>query len=402
MDKPKIYFVPVNIGQIKYFERVAELLEEHYSIGFLLVRYNDFLLKQMLEYCRQKNLYHYVICLGFRKEKGIRIPFFSPIKKTLEHRKKCREFLKKEQPSKLIFEKTGNPHSMIACEANAHGVETIRLQSALLVGLAQNELIYGPGGSTLQSSLPAKIYFHILHLIYRGIGHIDGPTSCLRQGRTVTPKKLGVIDELTLKRIIGQFNPEPKVIRIVGTLDVGQTYELKKRITEDSQFRSELLRKYGIDSKKINIVMLVLRFHNLLRADGSTITKDEQLAYYRNLVLDIRAVFSSEEATITFKIHPRETDDMRKLYEALGVIVHGNESHTNELICLSNFCITDPATAANYFVIASGIPALFVNFSPITGLNLAAEFFGTKEIVDRRERFLELLKKLRRYAGETI
>src|SRR3989344_8437583 len=141
MNKPKIYFVPPNIAALKYYERLIPHLENIYDVGFLLVRHEGVLLSEMADYCRGKNRHFYVLSLGPKAERGS-IPFISPIRKMLAHEKSCRDFLKNMRPAKLIFEKTTNPMSSIAYEANHQGVETIVLQWCFLSSFQRTLRIY--------------------------------------------------------------------------------------------------------------------------------------------------------------------------------------------------------------------------------------------------------------------
>ncbi len=388
--KPKIYFVPCYLPQVKYYARLIPYLKHAYDIGFLIVKKESVAQRQMIEYCEKNRFAFFVISDGLSDDGRMNFPFLAPIRKMRAHRKKCREFLEIIRPVKLIFEKTTNPHTAIAREARMAGVETIRLQTSF----------YGPWNASMfggreEPSFLRRVYYQMLQLFYTVADMLSGvPLGALKR-RAVVPDKLGAIDEVAAERILKEYDrAAPKMVSIVGTLDVEETHILKRRIESDAHARAELEKKYGIESGKINILVPSMRLQ-FFHLDGQPISEDYQIRYYERVFTAIRKVFSPEEANILFKLHPKE-EDIYTSYTPLHVTVCGGvQASTDELMCLSELCVNNPWSSTNYYVLATSVPALFVNFSPIDGFNLAKDDYNIKEIVATEERFLELLEKFK-------
>ena len=378
MDKPKIYFVPTNIAALKYYERLIPHLKDSYDVGFLLMRHEGVLLEQVIEYCREKGHSFYVINMGVKKG-GMRVPFFSPIMKILAHENACRDFLKKVRPTKLIFEKTKNPMSMMAHVANYLGVETIVLQWCFISFFQGTFFPEEPPRSLLSRAYNSTFFF-----LYECIRFLFGPKEVMNRSITVTPKKLGIFES----HLVSRFNPAPEIVREVGNLDIQMTHELKQHVVSDVFFERSLQEKYKTDRQKINILI----FSSGVVSGSST--REEYSAYYKNICADIRTLFPRDKARILLKMHPKykEARATAQLSEEYGVLIYGGEADSSELACISNLCISDPMSTVNYHILGSDIPAIFVNFSQSRKIEAGKDELGIKEVIHDREYFRAMLE----------
>jgi hypothetical protein len=55
----------------------------------------------------------------------------------------------------------------------------------------------------------------------------------------------------------------------------------------------------------------------------------------------------------------------------------------------------DPWTAANIWVIASGIPVMFINYSRLDAINVGKELYKLKKVTTSKEEFESLLNKFK-------
>ena len=62
---------------------------------------------------------------------------------------------------------------------------------------------------------------------------------------------------------------------------------------------------------------------------------------------------------------------------------------------MSDLCVTDPWTSANYIILASNTPAVFVNFSRMKLLNEGMKYFNIKYIVTQKETLLDKVKQFK-------
>lgn len=389
---PKLFFVPIGISGISYYERLIPYLDGMYDVGFLLIGYDNAPLRQMIEYCRQKNYTFYTIDFGQKSGKGIRIPFVSPIRKMLAHKDACRKFLKTMRPVKIVFNKTTKPYGTMAHEANRLGVETIILQCALMAFRPQNISTRRMSPSVFIS----RTYYRAIQFLYDGIGFLNGATYPASNGRAVTPRKLGAIDGVTLDDIMHEFNPAPKEVRVVGTIEMQEVHDMRKRAFSDALFKEGIQKKYSINPQKITVLVLGFRLTRAIHIDGKrSLTEEEHIAHFKNIFVDIQNIFR-EKANIIFKMHPGDGNaDMYESYKSLRVALHGDDVKTDELISVSDLCIIDPWTAANYLVLASGIPTICADFAPVQGRIAPKENFRIKKIIDTRKEFVRMLQDFR-------
>ncbi len=385
MKKQKIFFIPTYIGPIKHYERLIPYLQDTYDVEFLIVRPESSQRKESVEYCKEKKYTYHIIDKGITRDIGIRIPFFTPIKKRYEHAIACRNFLKTHEAAKIISHKSSSPYDSLFREANRLGIETIVLQwSSAASIIEQDKRVNSFVQKTYLFFL--KVIFALLDLFYKEsrFGY-----------KTAIPKKIGVFDKIKKEYYIGE-GFDPKIIDIVGSIDFQLLYELRKRIDTDSRLRESLLEKYGLSKNKINIVVILYRFY-MAPDKKYKMTIDEHVSHYYDLFKSIREVFSEEEANVLLKMHPTENrmPELYHSYKELGVQLFYGDAKTDELVCLSDLYISEPASSVNYMVLGSNTPSIFVNLSEFEFLNNRAQYFNITHIATSREGFIRKLKEFK-------
>jgi hypothetical protein len=368
----KLYFIPVYIGSLKYYAKLLPFLAGKYEAAFLIIRGDDERRKAMVSYCEDNSLAFEVLDAGLRKS-AFRVPFLTVLLKRLAHRRACRNFLIRNRPSKIIVTKISYPHRAIVEEANRLDIETILLQWAFL----PSTNIFNERGVT--RALIARAYYRL----------IDFLIGLLRITELHVPKKIGVIDDEGKKALVARHGFHAEDIAIVGMADFQIARELKEKIRSDEVFRRTLREKYGIPEGK-RVITVLAQAHHLKKSAKTTL--EEQLDHYRKVLEPIRVLFPVKEAAIMLKLHPSDDKKFYAPYQDLHVILCGDEASTEELVCLSDLVITDPWTTANFIVLASGVPALFVNFSKFQSLNRAISYYRVKESISKMEAYKNALE----------
>lgn len=384
--RQKIYFLPVYIGSLKYCERIFPYLKDKYDVRFLIVKGEGVARKQMIDYCNSKNHKFEIIDEGLNSSIGIRIPFLSPIKKRYKFIKECREFLKNSQPSKFIYPRDSVLISDLIREANRVNIDTIQLQWVPIAG-EHKHLMSSKSDKLSSSPLLPRVYGNALKFLYRILDTIYLGSRYIRLSSE--PKKIGVASDDVAKIFGSNFNL--KKVRVVGMIDYQLTNDLKNRIANDSSYREKLTNKYNINLSKLNIIFLSQYFYLKIKA----ITIEEQVAHFHNAFKIVRDIFPIEEADILFKLHPSEKNIYEQSEEELGVKIYDDESLTEELVCLSDLSISDHWTTANCIVIASDIPAIFINFPPMQSSKDSLDAYKIKETVDDKKVFVEKLRQFK-------
>ena len=378
--RPKLYFVPTYIGPLKYFERLIPRLRDTYDVGFLFIGPVSERQREAAKYCKEKKYPFWVINEGFQKETRTYLPIFSLLVSRYRHSRACQQFLKTQKPKKIVSTKATYVHDTILKEANRMNIETIVLQWASAgprrAGFREERK------KTFRHTVSLFLYDFFSRII--DIFYIES-----RFGLTpAVPKKIGVFDEEEGSNGIGKYY-DPEIVHVVGTIDFQEISELKQKTETDYSFRKKMLNRYGLNENKIKILVILYRFY--LHDDAYKMAVEKYLEYYRQIFKTIRNVFPLEDAEIILKMHPGE----KRIYESykdLGVKIYHDESRTDELLCLSDLYIADPSTSVNYMLLASGIPAIFVNFSKLTHLNNLMKYFGIKKTIIKNDEFVESLK----------
>ncbi|MBI2108813.1 MAG: hypothetical protein HYT93_01345 [Parcubacteria group bacterium] len=387
--KQKIYFIPQYIGPLKHYERLIPHLKNTYDVGFLFISGDDSRRRELIEYCKHKHYTYYILEKGLKGSSKFHIPFFTPVKNRYAHSIECRTFLKTIKPAKIIAVKSRYPYDTIFKEANRMGIETITLQwgSALLTRQSF-------GVAAKEKTFARNIYYRLLGILF---WILDLFYKEPRFGFTpAIPNKIGVFTKKEAQDSVEKGH-DFRTVHVVGPLDFQITNELKQKIDSNHLFRTELLSKYGLSEDKIKIFVNLFRFHVLPIPEGYTMTPEEHVTHHSSLFKMIQTVFPTETADIILKIHPSEvkTKTIYESYKKFDIKIYHNESRTDELLCLSDIYIGDPTSSVNYMVLASGVPALFTNFSNFRKLNDNAKHFYIKHVVANENEFIETLRQFK-------
>jgi len=391
--RPTIHILPLYIGVLKYFERLLPYFEKKYAVSFVLLTREDGdgpvkKEQEMARYCEEKGYSYFILNEGMRKT-PIRIPFFTPIKKRYEHRNACRKFLNSHRPVKVITSKARNPHHTFLREAERLGVETIILQWSF--GGVMDKSIYNKPSAS--AGLFQKLYSRTLEKCAVAIDTARGDVEY--DTTAVIPRKIGLIDELQdVKRYADSYNPQS--ISIVGSADIQIAYDLKNHAESDILFKKNLYHKYSLDPRKATILVIPFRFHSHWYNSG--MREKEQSDHWLGIVKNIKAVYRQEELNLVIKIHPSDQERIYAPLRAEGIHVLKN-AFLEEVLAITDLCITDPFTTANYMVLGSNVHAIFINFSTLK-LETGMPYYHILRTVNDREEFIEMVRRFKQGALE--
>ena len=372
--KPLLYFVPVYIASMKYYAKLFSYLSNNYDVRFLIVRGKNERRSQMEKFCKENN-YNYDLIEDGLNDTKIRIPFFTVLNKRRRYIKAVRAFLKKERPIKIILTKNLVPFNTIIDESNKLEIETIVLQTSFIPA---NNLF---SGRAIKPFFIKRAYYHLTDFIFN-TSNLSGK-----------PKKVGVIDENAAEGFNIRFGFDLNTIQIVGMADFQVVHNIKEKIVLDKIFKNNLKSKYNLNQNKRNII-IIAQSHHLKK--GTKLTEEEQILRYRNIINMIRKVFAKDDTDILLKLHPSDKKDIYKSYEELGVKIFADESDTDELLCISDLCITDAWTTTNYMVLASGVSAIFINlFLSDDFSKVAKKYYKVKDVVVNEDMFLDKLTQFK-------
>lgn len=395
VKKQLLYLLPVYVGSLKYYEKLLPRLRETYEVQFLIIRPDDERRRGMLSYCSVRGLPFMVLDAGLGNS-GPRIPLISATRKHLAHQAACRTLFDTTPNAKLVAVKAIAGFKPIFREANHRGIETIVLQSALV----PPPNFYRKDADSFKISFTYRFYYSILNTLFFVSDTLMNGWSY--RFVSTRPKKVGVIGKEGVEIFHTRFGFDPSTITVVGNAEYQRVSELKTRVIEDSLYRQTLLQKYGLDPKKKRILIMSVWYehHGAVRpahmySDGDTKT---QIAYYERIIQAIRRVCSEQDYDVLFKLHPAEKN-IYESYRQFGALFFGDESISEELLVLSDLYIADPCTSANYMVVASGVPALFVNAEALPALNKCTLFYPMKRIIKNWE---ELDKALLAFKKGTL
>ncbi|MBI4118610.1 MAG: hypothetical protein HY455_03690 [Parcubacteria group bacterium] len=385
--KEKILFIPPYIAPLKYFERFIPHLSGSYTIGFLFIGRDSARRKEMISYAEHKNHAFHILEEGLPDPRKKHIPFVTPLRERYVHAHACREFLKRVKPQKIIAHKSGYAFDTIYKEANKLGIETIVLQWSSDASFVER--------FPAPKRILKRLYFFTVQMVS---GLLDLFHKEPRYGFTPgVPKKIIVFTKAKADLYLHR-GYAPDTIHVVGSPDFQLIRELKQKIDSDPIFKKRLLEKYGLKENKKKIVVILYRFY-LSPPKEYKMTVEEHVEHYYYLFKTIRDVFPENTADIVLRMHPTENsmEEIYKPYEALGVqLSFGEEARTDELICLSDIYVGEPSTSVNNMVLASGIPAIFVNLSEFSALDKTGEHFNIDRIIKTESALKEALMNFKR------
>lgn len=379
MAKPRLYITPRYIAPLKYFEKLVPRLSGHFEISFLLLE--D---KGMRAYLKERDL---PVVETLLETEGRRIPFFSHIRGHQRLLANAEALFEDAPPAVLLTEPSiSQPMRAVFALAQKRGIPVRALQwcqqskayKDVRLSLKNRvRQIRGRHGS-LVFGIPREAYFSLLALMFRLLTSF-GVLRAHYEDRHVG--ELGVIDSFGGEYYVSE-GWKREQIKTVGFYDWSIIADLKRRVKDDASFRSSLETRYALRAGRKRVLVLSTIFY----AGHATLcmTRKEQVEYFARICADIRDAFA--DADILFKLHPRDEEIYEPL-ERMGVRLLRTEANVEELIALSDLYVAHPLTAANFAVIASGTPALFVNFTPLSHLNLGAELYGLSRIITDREEF---------------
>lgn len=387
----RIYFIPRYIGALKYYEKLfSALAERGCAPAFLLFEDGG-----MIEYCRARNLPYDD---RFAREMLGHVPVLSHFLRERRIFNGLGNFLDETRPQTLVTEPSvGQRERALFALARRRAIPTIALQWAQPG--AVSSMRHRPFSSILASqrarygSIPRAIlyssYLRLLSTMFFVSDLIRGEEFFIH--KTTHVDRLGAIDRRSRDHYVNSGWNDGQT-RIVGSADFTTAAVLAGRATTDTAFRESLLRKYGLSDDRKKILVISTPFHEgfyavFLDADG-------QRKYYSTIFEDIRSVFSSGEADILFKLHPRESPKYAT-FEKDGVRVFHNESNLDELITISDLYIAHPTTAANFIIRASRTPAIFINFSHFLWMDDGKDIYNLRSIVKTHDALRSYLAQFR-------
>ncbi|MAF59756.1 MAG: hypothetical protein QF858_03440 [Candidatus Pacebacteria bacterium] len=384
--KRTICFTVIYIGELKFFERFFSHFEDEYDIHLLFIRPDDNKRRQMIEYSKE-NRYTFTVIdydLGGNRRGEKRIPVVSALIRYRKHIKSARAFFNKHNIGRFVGAKISFTNQTFFREANYRGIQTVLVQRGHRPPLDSYVRI--------KKLKPLKrTYAFFIDLMRKVIEMITfGPRYAFT---SIMPSKVGAIGEEGKTVLPERHGFDPKIISVLGSFEHQWMIDLMKKIKSTSGYRKNILKKYGIDEKKKQILLLSGRYQHYIDA-RENYTREEELEilrYFEDIVKNIKSVFSDDEIQIHFTLHPAE----KNIYEPLkkyGVQIHGIQSKIDELIAVSDLYISYPVTSAAYMAVASGIDAIFINFSPLQELNKVAGDFGITNVVTDREEFKNKLE----------
>lgn len=383
----RVSFIPRYIGALKYYEKLVPALRERgFSSEFVLLEDAG-----MRAYCDRRGL---PFDARFLDVPLGRVPLYSHIAHERRLFRLFGDYLNDKMPSVIVSEpRVGGRELAFIGEARARGIPVRFLQWAQLAGPSFSDertfsakllALRAKRGSLMRGVLYG-LYLNVLLFVMRTMDLFSGKR---RPAKETQLGQLGVIDEVSRASFIAR-GWRMKNTSVVGSAYFTIAKEISQRFRSDARFRDEILARYGLSSERMRILVLSTPFHR--GSHAVFLSDDGQREYFKKIFDDIRDVFPSESADILFKLHPREPNIYGKAAD-LGMRIYHNEADTDELIVLSDLVITHPMTAANFIILASGTPALFINFTPLTYFDRGKEIYGLRNIITSHQELGNSLK----------
>ena len=384
---PRILFIPRYIGSLKYYEKLFPALRDRdFEPSFLF--FED---KGMIRYCEER---HIPFDSRFVR-RGAHIPFVTPILWERNLLRLFPPFLDGLRPYAFVTEPSADQRARsLFKEAQKRGIRCVALQWALHTdprkpikrSLYSRLLVVWDQYGSLWKAPIIVGYYKLLYALFIIIDLAVGGDRYIHKDYHMD--KLGTIDD-TLRDYFGWRGWQNDQIKIVGSADYSLIRQMVESVRMDASLRTRLLRQYELSGAKKRILTLSHPFYT--GRISVYIDEDGQREYYKNIFEDVWSVYKKDETDIMFKLHPREKRETYRTFDNSGIHIYGNEADLNELITLSDLYIAHPLTAANFSIRASGVPALFINFSPLTYLDEGKELYHLQKIIKDRADFRSML-----------
>ncbi|OHA26146.1 MAG: hypothetical protein A3D52_00485 [Candidatus Taylorbacteria bacterium RIFCSPHIGHO2_02_FULL_44_36] len=390
VPKPKLIFVPHYIGSLLYFEKLLPFLVSRYEVRFLILFIHQGTYREMLDYCRQRNLAYDFLTppKSADNSKKTNFPVFSLIRDLILYKKQIRVLLNDKQIKEIISVNDGGIYvGYLMTEANKRGIDTAVLQWALAYADEEQRKMPKKIVVFWRSVLyclakPVYIFFKKLAVLL--ILGIYQNKSVLGGG---TAKRFGVINQQAFEFFKKQGVPEEKMT-VVGYLDFHLAEKTKKDFDDNKQTFLKKALEYNINLSKKNIIVFSSPFYI---KDIKIITAEEQVRYYKKLIEKIREICPLEKYDILFKIHPIEDLNTYKSLENIGIKIFDKNADNHALIYLSDLYIAD-STTTNFIPITMGKKAIFINFYKLLLVESSKYCFGIKKFATDEKEFNRLLK----------
>lgn len=382
-----IYFLPRYVGSLKYYEKLfSELRERGFEPSFLF--FED---KGMIDYCLERGLSHDAQFV----RRGLHIPFATPLlwERKLLHRFDA--FLDVHAPYAFVTEPSADQRARSLFKvAAARGIPRYALQWALHTDPRKHIkrtlhsrylVVRDRYGSLLKAPVIAG-YYVLLNALFLIVDALSGGDRYVHK-RYYTDK-LGTIDD-TLRDYFRWSGWREDQMVVVGSVDYSAIRDKVTAVQRDDTLRKSLLKRYGLESGKTRILILSHPFYT--GRNSVYLDEGQQRTYYAQIFDDVWSVYPKATVEIMFKLHPREKRETYEAFNDSGIHIYGNEADLNELIALSDLYIAHPLTAANFSIRASGLPAIFINFSPLMYLDEGKELYHLQKIVKDHADFRSML-----------
>ena len=388
---PHILFIPRYIGALKYYEKLFPAIRERgFEPSFLF--FED---KGMIAYCRERGLSHDARFV----RSGIHIPFVTPLLWERRLLYAFDAFLDEHVPHAFVTEPSADQRARSLFKAAAvRGIPRYAVQWALHTDPRKHIkrtlhsrylVVRDRYGSFVRAPFIAG-YYALLHVLFLIADALSGGDRYVHKRYYID--KLGTIDD-TLRDYFRWSGWSDDQIVVVGSADYSVIRDKVGAVKSDQALRKSLLKRYELENGKTRILILSHPFYT--GRNSVYLDEGQQLTYYAQIFDDVRSVYSKDAVEIVFKLHPREKRETYRTFDNSGIHIYGNEADLNELIALSDLYIAHPLTAANFSIRASGVPAIFINFSPLTYLDEGKDLYKLAKIVKDHEEFRSMLQAAR-------
>ncbi len=374
-----IFFVPRYIASLKYYERLFPLVR---SLGRepSLVLFEDL---GMRAYAEEKGLPYQIL-----SEASGRLPFVSHIRAFNRLRTRVRALLARERDALFITEgRLPDTMKMLVHEARKAGVQVAALQWCMHSSHTEHQKrsllralqkMRGRDGSLVRG-IPRAIYFSLL----RGVFRLFDAVTHERYVYSELPERIGVFDQYS-RGYFRAHGYSDESIEVVGNFDAERAREIAHTLTPEK--RAAQRAAYGLPTDKPCILLLSTIFY----AGNMSVcmSKEENIAYYRSLIADIRVAYGAH-ATILFKLHPREFADAPHYADVAQVVTL--EHDAEDLARIADLYIAHPVSIVNMTARATHTPSLIINFTPLRYMDDFAPAYGIRHIITDRAEFRSAL-----------